>query len=83
MSVSSMRVEELHAEHYNKLQEEQHVFVEKIKTKTTEGIFNYAYVYLIHENFLDEMELINLNERQIRSMLATKNPLAYLYRNGW
>ena len=82
MSVNSMRAEKLHAEFFGKMQEEQHAFVENLKTKTTGEIVNYAYESLIHENFLDEMELINLTERQIREMLATENLLAYLYRNG-
>lgn len=80
MSVNSMRVEKLHAELYEKMEEEQRVFVEELKTKTPDEILNRAYEYLMREDFLYEMEHINLNERQIRAMLATDTPLADLYR---
>lgn len=80
MSVSSMRIEKLHAELFEKMQEEQRVFVEKLKTKAPDEILHQAYEYVIREDFLDEMENINLNERQIRAMLGTDTPLADLYR---
>ena len=80
MSVSSMRVEKLHAELFDKMQEEQRVYIEDLKTKTADEILNHAYEYLIREDFLEEMENINLNERQIRAMLVTETPLADLYR---
>ena len=80
MSVSSMRVEKLHAELFEKMQEEQRVYIEDLKTKTADEILNHAYEYLIREDFLEEMENINLNERQIRAMLVTETPLADLYR---
>lgn len=80
MSVSSMRVEKLHAELFEKMQEEQRVFVEDLKTKKPDEILNRAYEYLMREDFLDEMENINLNERQVRAMLASATPLADLYR---
>ena len=80
MSVTSMRVEKLHAELFDKMQEEQRVYIEDLKTKTADEILNHAYEYLIREDFLEEMENINLNERQIRAMLVTETPLADLYR---
>ena len=80
MSVSSMRVEKLHAELFDKMQEEQRVYIEDLKTKTPDEILNHAYEYLIREDFLEEMENINLKERQIRAILATETPLADLYR---
>lgn len=80
MSVSSMRLEKLHAELFDKMQEEQRVYIEDLKTKTPDEILNRAYEYLMREDFLDEMERIDLNERQIRAMLATDTPLADLYR---
>lgn len=43
MSVSSMRVEKLHAELFEKMQEEQRVYIEDLKTKTADEILNHAY----------------------------------------
>lgn len=82
MSVSSMRVEKLHTELYEKMEEEQRIFIEALKTKTSDEILSKAYEYLMREDFLEEMERINLSEIQIRAMLSTKTPLADLY-NKW
>ena len=43
MSVSSMRVEKLHTELFDKMQEEQRVYIEDLKTKTADEILNHAY----------------------------------------
>ena len=80
MSVSSMRIEKLHTELFEKMQEEQRVFVERLKMKTPDEILYQAYEYLIREDFLDEMENVNLNEKQVRALLAADTPLADLYR---
>ena len=82
MSVSSMRVEKLHAELFEKMQEEPRVFVEELKTNTPDEILGQAYEYLMREDFLDEMEKINLPKRQIKALLASETPLADLY-NKW
>ena len=47
MSVSSMRIEKLHAELFEKMQEEQRVFVEKLKTKAPDEILHQAYVTVL------------------------------------
>ena len=49
MSVSSMRVEKLHAELFDKMQEEQSVYIEDLKTKTADEILNHAYESTLHE----------------------------------
>ena len=82
MSVYSMSVEQLHVELFEKMQEEQRVFVEELKTKTPDEILGQAYKYLMREDFLDEMEKINLSKRQIKALLASETPLADLY-NKW
>lgn len=79
MSVYSMSVEQLHVELFEKMQEEQLVFVEELKTKTPDEILNQAYEYLMREDFLDEMEKIDLPKRQIKALLASETPLADLY----
>ena len=82
MSVYSMSVEQLHVELFEKMQEEQRVFVEELKTKTPDEILGQAYEYLMREDFLDEMEKINLPKRQIKALLASETPLEDLY-NKW
>ena len=42
-----MRVEKLHAELFDKMQEEQRVYIEDLKTKTADEILNHAYEYLM------------------------------------
>ena len=42
MCVSSMKVEKLHAELFEKMQEEQCVYIEDLKTKTADEILNHA-----------------------------------------
>ena len=82
MSVYSMSVEQLYVELFEKMQEEQRIFAEELKTKTPDEILNQAYEYLMREDFLDEIEKINLPKRQIKALLASETPLADLY-NKW
>ena len=80
MSIHSMRVDQLHAELYEKMEEEQRVFVEKLKEKTPDEILKSAYEYIIREDFLAEMSCSTLPERQVRAMLDSQTPIADLYR---
>ncbi|MBQ9750991.1 MAG: DUF3848 domain-containing protein [Clostridia bacterium] len=79
MSVSSMRVEKLHAELFEKMQEEQRVFIEELKTKTPDEILEKAYEYIIREDILEEMSGLDLSEKQVKALLASQMPLADLY----
>lgn len=74
-----MKAEKLHAKLYEKMEEEQRVYVENLKTKTPDEILKRAYEYLIREDFLAEMEFSTLPERQIRAMLDSQTPMADLY----
>ena len=84
MSIHSMRVDQLHAELYEKMEEEQRVFVEKLKEKTPDEILKSAYEYIIREDFLAEMSCSTLPERQVRAMLESshRGSVPQVDRNG-
>ena len=80
MSFNSTKVEQLNADLYVRLAEEQRMFVEELKAKTPEEILKGAYEYIVREDFLAEMEFTTLPERQVKAMLESKTPMSDLYR---
>lgn len=80
MSLSSMRIEELHDELYEKMEEEQCQYVEELKTATAEEVLEKAYEYVTRQDILDEMCELELTKRQVQALLKSPTPLSDLYR---
>jgi len=75
-----MTNEELNTKLYEKLSAEQEHFKDWLLGQSPQEILNHAYEYAVREDIVFGMECLNLSDDQANALLASKTPLADIYR---
>lgn len=76
-----MTTEELNAALYNKMNEEQAIYIDWLLKLSPEQILRHAYEYIVRQDILFAMEYIELQPHQCEALFKSNTPIADILRD--